>query len=536
MLNAVNIEAKQALALNQSITRESSLSQVLQIVFDSLKDAMPQSWVALAADVSEMLVVRLGLVPEAEKLFLSRKDLLERFISLRPQYALTMLRDLGKLNKTTFGPSVNLLVSSLQVDITNSMKLAASKGKTDATAAAAADQAASACAIPKPHKVALLIPGFDALQSPETWSRNWASLLNSKTQEGAYSFLKTFVKNAGSSAHLPEEDNDAEDEDLADGGGEATAAKSAKRKAKNQVPSSMTLSKLGLCGMALVEESADYKSLFSTGVGQLEAGHVSALDIKLLEKQMELLLWDRGSGIGRWGLLGKLDSSAERIKWNFGDADEESKAFSSGNAQQVAKVAKKVQSQRLMLQVKDLKNNEALQRSLEFPFLGSVSTVRTAHSIPLCKVFDVPFFMNAPPNPSPTSPVVIPAWLVGTTNKKDKATLVENQVVCQLATRRCILLTPNNLAVTTAIAESDDELPMVKYIPTKKERSIQAFEETCSGADTPFEFGFPAALTERRTAMEGAGLATSLPTLTKEQKKLEKEKKKALTNAKHLLH
>lgn len=165
MLNAVNIEAKQALALNQSITRESSLSQVLQIVFDSLKDAMPQSWVALAADVSEMLVVRLGLVPEAEKLFLSRKDLLERFISLRPQYALTMLRDLGKLNKTTFGPSVNLLVSSLQVDITNSMKLAASKGKTDATAAAAADQAASACAIPKPHKVALLIPGFDALQS-----------------------------------------------------------------------------------------------------------------------------------------------------------------------------------------------------------------------------------------------------------------------------------------------------------------------------------------------------------------------------------
>lgn len=90
--------------------------------------------------------------------------------------------------------------------------------------------------------------------------------------------------------------------------------------------------------------------------------------------------------------------------------------------------------------------------------------------------------------------------------------------------------------MTTAIAESDDELPMVKYIPTKKERSIQAFEETCSGADTPFEFGFPAALTERRTAMEGAGLATSLPTLTKEQKKLEKEKKKALTNAKHLLH
>lgn len=165
MLNAVNIEAKQALALNQSITRESSLSQVLQIVFDSLKDAIPQSWVALAADVSEMLVVRLGFVPEAEKLFLSRKDLLERFISLRPQYALTMLRDLGKLNKTTFGPSVNLLVSSLQVDITNSMKLAASKGKTDATAAAAADQAASACAIPKPHKVALLIPGFDALQS-----------------------------------------------------------------------------------------------------------------------------------------------------------------------------------------------------------------------------------------------------------------------------------------------------------------------------------------------------------------------------------
>lgn len=130
--------------------------------------------------------------------------------------------------------------------------------------------------------------------------------MNSKTQEGAYSFLKTFVKNAGSSAHLPEEDNDAEDEDLADGGGEATAAKSAKRKAKNQVPSSMTLSKLGLCGMALVEESADYKSLFSTGVGQLEAGHVSALDIKLLEKQMELLLWDRGSGIGRWGLLFRL--------------------------------------------------------------------------------------------------------------------------------------------------------------------------------------------------------------------------------------
>ena len=48
-------------------------------------------------------------------------------------------------------------------------------------------------------------------------------------------------------------------------------------------------------------------------------------------------------------------------------------------------------------------------------------------------------------------------------------------------------------------------------------------------------FWIPFALLSRRTAMEAAGMSTALPSLSKEQKKAEKDKKKALVNAQHLL-
>eukprot|EP00435_Cladocopium_sp_Y103_P026998 s722_g6.t1 len=153
-------EAKQALAMDAGITGTSSLFSVLQKIYDALRDALPQEWISLAVDVSEMLSVRLGFVGGSHELFRGQRGILERFITIRSLYALTLLRSLAQLKKTSFDIHVNLLVTSLQVDMDNSLKLSLVKesggsGGTDA----------GVPGVPKPHKVASLVPGFDALQS-----------------------------------------------------------------------------------------------------------------------------------------------------------------------------------------------------------------------------------------------------------------------------------------------------------------------------------------------------------------------------------
>lgn len=161
---------KQTLAVDRELNADWSLAQILQKIFLGLSDALPQAWVNFAADVSDVWALRIGFVGESARFFLERKDALERFLNIRPLYALTLLRDLMKLKKTLLDSSVNFLVTALQVDVTNSQKLSlarfeAERAKAEGGGAQpeAASEAVGVAA--KPHPVVALIPGFDVLQS-----------------------------------------------------------------------------------------------------------------------------------------------------------------------------------------------------------------------------------------------------------------------------------------------------------------------------------------------------------------------------------
>lgn len=165
LLHPFDTKAKAALAVNQNITSSSSLQEVLLQVFEALKDAVPQQWINFAADVSDLWGLRCGFVAGSEKLFNGRKDLLERLITIRSLYTCTLLRDLALLKKTNFESTVNLLASSLQVDLTNVLKVMAAaaiaESKDDATIGVTLDPEPAS----KPHPVIALVPGFDSLQS-----------------------------------------------------------------------------------------------------------------------------------------------------------------------------------------------------------------------------------------------------------------------------------------------------------------------------------------------------------------------------------
>ena len=94
------------------------LVAVLQKIYESLREAIPQQWITLAADISDLMAVRRDFVEDSARLFNRRKDLLDRFISLRAIYVLTILRDLGRLKKVGFDAHVRLLISALDVDMT----------------------------------------------------------------------------------------------------------------------------------------------------------------------------------------------------------------------------------------------------------------------------------------------------------------------------------------------------------------------------------------------------------------------------------
>ena len=89
-----------------------------------------------------------------------------------------------------------------------------------------------------------------------------------------------------------------------------------------------------------------------------------------------------------------------------------------------------------------------------------------------------------------------------------------------------------------AIAEKVSEVAILKYIPKKgKSAAVVAMAAGAAAEEesSPPLMGFCAALSERSRAMEARGMATSMPVLSEEEKKAEKEKKKALASAKHRL-
>lgn len=130
--------------------------------------------------------------------------------------------------------------------------------------------------------------------------------------------------------------------------------------------------------------------------------------------------------------MDRIRDTAELIEWNFGDVEEEAQAFQSGNSTKVAKISKKLQTQRLLINLAKI-DSEEKKSKLCFPFLGHVSTIKSPTSIPICKMFGCVFYMNAPPTPSPTSSIAMPAWLAGSTTKTASATMME-----KLHTHQCV--------------------------------------------------------------------------------------------------
>ena len=134
--------------------------------------------------------------------------------------------------------------------------------------------------------------------------------------------------------------------------------------------------------------------------------------------------------------LDSLEYTSSFVEWNFGDADEEAQAFSSGSTAKINKVNKKTQRLHI-IRLSELKEVQH-QDKLRFPFLGHVSTTKSASSIPFCKLFGCVFYFVPPAAPSPTSSIVIPSWLIQTTNKAAQATITEQVVTVHCVSSLCI--------------------------------------------------------------------------------------------------
>lgn len=112
--------------------------------------------------------------------------------------------------------------------------------------------------------------------------------MNCKTQEGAYSYLKVFTGDRHSKMEDQEAPSKAKKIQVQGEDDEADADDAHSEEA--EIVSRLGLSALALTGMKAIETSKDYEKLFGT----TNPGQLTALDIKLLELRLELLLWDRG--------------------------------------------------------------------------------------------------------------------------------------------------------------------------------------------------------------------------------------------------
>ena len=94
-------------------------------------------------------------------------------------------------------------------------------------------------------------------------------------------------------------------------------------------------------------------------------------------------------------------------------------------------------------------------------------------------------------------------------------------------------LAPDIISLLATKGAKQKEMPLCRFVPSKsKQKQVVVDAE---GDDVNCQVGYGAALEERKAAMEGHGLQVSMPSLTKEQKKIEKDKKKVLNSAKHLM-
>lgn len=89
------------------------------------------------------------------------------------------------------------------------------------------------------------------------------------------------------------------------------------------------------------------------------------------------------------------------------------------------------------------------------------------------------------------------------------------------------------MGVPPAADSPDVTVPLFKAAPPKPKGRAKLLPEPAM-PDAPV-IGLAAAMENRREAMNKQGMATSMPAMTKEERKAEKDRKKLLSNAKHLL-
>ena len=79
-------------------------------------------------------------------------------------------------------------------------------------------------------------------------------------------------------------------------------------------------------------------------------------------------------------------------------------------------------------------------------------------------------------------------------------------------------LVPDIIALLATKGAKHEEMPLCRFVPSKsKQKQVVVDAE---GDDVNCQVGYGAALEERKAAMEGQGLQVSMPSLTKEQKKI----------------
>ena len=110
--------------------------------------------------------------------------------------------------------------------------------------------------------------------------------------------------------------------------------------------------------------------------------------------------------------------------WNFGDAEEQSAAMCSGDKGKLAKATKKI-DKLILSRCDDLRNDPQKMKTIVYPYIGTVSTFKSRDGYEIVTLFGLKFYINPPPSVSPSSSIIIPAWLVTTCAKSANSTVME---------------------------------------------------------------------------------------------------------------
>ena len=161
------MQAKQAMATDESVDISTPLPMVLMKIFEALRPGLPQTWISMAADVSDLMAVRMHFVSDSGKIFNENKLLLEKFVMLRAVYTLTILRDLNRLKRIRLEAGVALIVSTLHSDLQHMIMRLDEKlhARAPGDESKEPKEKNTSSNLPQTHPSALLVPGFDSLQS-----------------------------------------------------------------------------------------------------------------------------------------------------------------------------------------------------------------------------------------------------------------------------------------------------------------------------------------------------------------------------------